>query len=456
MRLRLIVGWFVVLSLVAAIGYAQPAPSPAPQPAVRLSLADALQSAVQNNPDYLTTLRARAPASWARTNATLALLTPTFSLNGSYGYQAPATGQNFQGFEIPATPWYQQRTGSVRFGYQLSGAAIANRGATAATLRAADQDIESARTLLEVNVRTEYLNLLQARAQADLAARVVERAQEVLNLAQARYTVGQNTMIDVRQAQVAKGTADVSLLQAQQNVQIEVLKLYQLMGVPAPEPPDVVPTDSFPVVAPPWTEDSLIAVALEENPILRALRAREAAARWNVRGAYSEYLPTLSAGAGTGKSWLSHGAQAATLTTPAVAASSYSQTNPWTISVNLSLPIWDAGSRNSQVALANYQNEQLRQAVRARVLQVRTDVASAWVALDAAYRTIAVQQSNLAAADEALSLATERYRVGSGDIIQLLNARVDDQTAGVNYVNAVYNYHKSIAALEQAVGRTLR
>ncbi len=453
MRLRLIVGWFVVLSLVAAIGYAQESPQAA-QPAVRLSLSDALESAVRNNPSYLQIVSARTPASRALTNATAALITPTLGVQGGWSYRAPAAGQNFNGVQLGATPTVSTASASIGLTYQLSGTTIANRGVASAQLRAADQNIASARTQLETLVRTEYLNLLQARAQADLAVRVVERAQEVLNLAQARYTVGQNTMIDVHQAQVAKGTADVSLLQAQQNVQVEVLKLYQLMGVPAPEPPNVVPTDSFPVVAPPWTLDSLIVLAEAQNPALLALRAQAGATRWNLRAAYSEYLPSLQANASTGTQWYHFGAYSSPIGPQP--DTSYSQRNPWVVSVGVSLPIYDAFSRSSQVAQASSRDKSAQLDVKARELQVRTDVATAWVALDAAYRTIAVQQGNLAAADEALSLATERYRVGSGDIIQLLNARVDDETAGANYVNAVYNYHKSIAALEQAVGRTLR
>ncbi len=445
MRLRLIVGWLLVLTMVAAIGYAQE-PAVAKSDSVRLSLAEALETAVRNNPTYLTALRARSPAVWARNNATLALFTPTFGVGGSYSYQAEAkNGQYFQGFQIPPTPSSYQMSGSMRLGYQLSGTTIANAGAARANLDAAEQDISSARTAMEVQVRTEYLNLLQARAQADLAQHVVQRAQELLNLAQARYNVGQNTMIDVRQAQVAKGTADVSLLQTQQNVQIEVLKMYQLMGVPAPEPPVVVPTDTFAVVAPAWRPDSLVAIALAENPGLVAMRAREVATRWSTRAAYSQYLPSLSAGASTGRSRTTQGTEAP-----------FYQTSPWAVQVSVSLPIYDQASRNAAVAQANYQDESQRQSIRARELQVRSDIASAWVALDVAYRTIGVQQGNRAAADEALSLATERYRVGSGSIIELLTARVDAETAGTNHINAVYNYHKAIAALEQAVGRTLR
>ena len=439
MRARLIVGWVVVLTMVAAIGYAQEAP------ARKLSLSEALDIARRNNPDYLTTQSARSPASWSLTNATVSLFTPTASVSGGYTFQAATSGQNFQGFQIPATPSYHQSSLSFRLGYLLSGTSIANRGYASAQLNAADQDIAGARTVLETSVKQEYINLLEARAQADLAEHVVNRAAELLNLAQARYNVGQGTMIDVRRAQVDKGTADVQLLQARQNVEVEVLKLYQWLGVPAPEPPNVEPTDTFPVVEPTYNQDSLVALGLQANPALRAVRAREGAARWNVRAAYSQYLPSLQASASTGKSWVTY-----------QGAPSYNQTSPWYLSVGVTLPIYDAFSRNLQISQANAQQESLRQSIRSRELLVRANVSAAYLALITAYQTIGVQANNRDAADEALSLATQRYRVGSGSIIELLDARVTSETAGASYINAVYNYHKAIAALEQAVGQPLR
>jgi outer membrane protein len=444
MRARLIVGWLVVLTMVAAIGYAQ-----AP-PVRQLSLAEALQTARENNPSYLTTVSARSPASWALTNATASLFTPTFGLSGSYAVRGAAQGQVISGIPFGASPHIVEYSGQLGFGYQLSGTTIANRGYAAAQLRAADQDISGAQTVLETSVKEEYINLLEARAQADLAQHVVGQAQELLNLAQAQYTVGQKTIIDVKQAQVTKGNADVSLLQAQQNVQVEVLKLYQLMGVPAPEPPNVVPTDTFAVVQPTYDQDSLVALALQENPLLLSYRAREGAARWSVTAAYSQYFPSFQASVGTGRTYVQQGAFSGQL------ASSYTQTSPWTLSVGVSLPIYDAFGRNVQIAQARSQQESLTQSVRAQELAVRANVGAAYLALVTAYQTIGVQANNRAAADDALTLAEEQYRVGSGSIIQLNDAQVASEQAGVAYVNAVYNYHKAVAALEQAVGRPLR
>jgi outer membrane protein len=443
MRVRLILGWFVVLSMVAAIGYAQEAP------VRRLSLADALDAARRNNPSYLTTLANRNPAAAASLNAVASLVTPSVSVFGGTSWTQKGSYNLGGGITFP-TPRTQGSSYSLNFSYLLSGSTIANRGYTAAQLHAADQDIASSLTLLETSVRQEYLNLLEARAQADLAQHVVTRAQELLNLAQARYGVGQNTMIDVRRAQVDKGNADVSLLQAQQNVQLEVLKLFQFTGLPAPERTNVVPTDTFPVLEPRWNEDSLIALAKAENPILKALRARASAAGWSTRAAYSTYLPSFQLSASYGQY------RQTTFDTLGNGTLTRGTNPPWNFRIGVSLPLFDAFSRNAQISQARASEEDLRLSTRAQELQVQANVDAAYTSLVAAYQTIAVQDNNRTAADEALSLATQRYRVGSGSIIELLDARVTSETAGANYINAVYNYHKAIAALEQAVGRTLR
>jgi outer membrane protein len=87
---------------------------------------------------------------------------------------------------------------------------------------------------------------------------------------------------------------------------------------------------------------------------------------------------------------------------------------------------------------------------------VRTDVSQAYYALETAYQTIGIQERNRVAAAEQLRLAQERYRVGSGTFFELLDAQVAAQRADADHINAVYAYHRSVAALEAAVGRPLR
>ncbi len=95
---------------------------------------------------------------------------------------------------------------------------------------------------------------------------------------------------------------------------------------------------------------------------------------------------------------------------------------------------------------AKAQQQDLQESVRARGLQVQTDVSQAYLILQTAYRATAI----------VLQLATERYRVGSGTFFELLDAQVAALRAETDYVSAVYDYHKALAALEAAVGRPLR
>ncbi len=464
MKARLILGWLLVLSLVTAIGYAQqppaatgaPAPTAQQPPAATLALADALRIARENNPDYRAAQNKRWVAS-AQVLSSNALLLPTASIQGSsYASQA---GDGFVG-GFPYHAASQSRLG-WNFGvdYQLSGQIVSARWQARAQARATDADIEGARTTLETSVRQQYLNVLEAQAQVTLAQHVLDRANETLNLAQARNAVGQGTLIDVRRAEVDKGTAEVGLLRARQAVENQLLGLFQWLGVPAPQPVAVTLTDTFPVTAPALDQDSLVRLALRENPTLVALRARESAASWGVRSAYSQYLPSLFASVGYGKFRANQGVQARDSAGNPVGPEIRqitTGTNPWALQIGVSLPLYDGFQRNVATAQARSTRDDLRQNIRRGELYLRAQVTAAYLALVAAYQTIGIQETNKTASAEALNLATERYRVGSGTFLELLDARVTAQQAEADYVTAVYDYHKAYAALENAVGRPLR
>ncbi|MGD0485327.1 MAG: TolC family protein, partial [Gemmatimonadales bacterium] len=225
MKARLILGWLLVLSLVTAIGYAQE------PPARRLSLAEALRTARENNPAYRSTLNNRWAASSEATSSGLRLFTPTFAVNGSQMMeQGSEQYYAFLGRNV-TTPGNSAIGWGLSFGYQLSGQTIADRGLARAQLHATDADIAGSVTLLETSVRQYYINVLQARAQVTLAQHVLDRANETLNLARARNSVGQGTQVDVLRAEVDKGQAEVGLLRANQTVQNQVLVLFQALGV---------------------------------------------------------------------------------------------------------------------------------------------------------------------------------------------------------------------------------
>lgn len=516
MKLGAITGAGLALALASAVAAQEPpAPARATQ-TVRLSLTDALEQAHRNSPTYRQTLNDAVPATWAVRNSYGALM-PSFDVGGSMSYSGSGR-QTFSGTTFLQSPALYSNY-SLSFGWRLSGAQLTATGQQKANRRAVDADIANAGELLRSDITIQYLNALQAVAQTEVARQQVQRNSDFLALARARYQVGQATMLDVRQAEVQKGQSDVALLRAQQAENEAKLELFRRMGISIPVLPEAVQlSDSLPVSEPQFDPERLQAIAREENPALKALGARETAAAWGVRSAKSGFLPTLSASASlsaytqeftntnlflnqrlssaqstaetcrfqnaligtlpgggvpgypnggiisdcngfanldpTGTA-LEEGYRTQLLNNNNIFPFSFVR-QPFQAAVRVSLPILDGFSRNLQVAQARAARDDLTESVRARRLQVETDVAGRYLAVQNNYRAIQVQEQSRGAAREQLRLARDRYRLGAGSSLEVSDAQNAVTRAEGDYVNAIYEYHKAIAQLELAVGRPLR
>jgi outer membrane protein len=489
----------VFIGLVCAAGTAtaqQPIPA-------TLSLADALSIARDHNPTYRQALNNRAPVAWGSRNAFASLIIPTVTASGSLGYSGTGS-QRFLTSNFSQTYATVSSNYSIGLDWTLSGSTLSQPGLRAAELTAADADITGARATLDATVTQQYLTVLQARDNVGVAERLVARDEEFLRLAQARYAVGQATLIDVRQAQVALGQAKVSLLRAQTTQRVEKLRLFEQLGVSAPAGVDDVQlSDSFPVAEPAWKLEDVLSMAEAQNPALQALRARERSAAWGVRAAASTWAPTVSLSAGWSgftqayahnkdlnsvilSSQLSSGAQYNgcqdnnTIRTTSGLTPQDCSRFVWTASqeqairdqnsvfpfsfigqpfqarLMVTLPLWTNFSQPQQVSIAKAQRENLEESVRARGLGLQTEVSQAYYMLQSAFQAVGIQDTNRALGREQVQLATDRYKVGSGTFFELLDAQVAALRAETDYIAAVYDYHRAVAALEASVGRTLR
>jgi len=478
-------------------------------PSVSLSLGEALQQARANSPAYRQTLNDASPARWGVRNAYGGLL-PSFTASSDIGYTGSGESNFGGGLTLPTSAFVTSGY-SLGLEWQFSGRTLTAPAQQKALQRATDEDISGASVALTSEISTQYLNALQAAAQVDVARQQVRRNEDFLALARARHRVGQTTLLDVRQAEVTKATSDVALLRAVQAENEAKLDLLRRMGVEPPVPIDQIElSDSFPVTTPSFRLDSLLALAERQNPVLRSLRAREHAAGLGVRVAKTEFLPSLSLQAGWSgftqqftnenlllgqslaegqaqvadcqynnsvRSALSLGGEVGNCFAAAglvdgggalldpVAQQIRNQNNvfpfrytgqPFRANLVVSLPIFTGFSRSLRLSQARADQEDADEEVRARRLSVRSDVQARYLGLQTAFQAIAVQVSSRAAARDQLRLAQDRYRLGAGTALELADAQNAVQQAEGDYITAVYDYHKAIAALEAAVGRSLR
>jgi outer membrane protein len=513
--------WLVVLAV--ALGAARPvfaqdttttqAPTDTalavrPPAVARLSLAEALEQARRNSPAYQQVLNNANPARWGVRNAYGELL-PSLQVSGGLGYTG--SGQSQFGAFFDRTSPFVSSSYDVGLAWQFSGATLANPRRARSLERATTQDIEGAGVSLRADVTDQYLASKAAFAQTEVAREQVRRNTEFLRLAEARYRVGQATLLDVRQAEATKATSEATLLQAYQQENEAKLELFRRIGLVPPAPIEQIELpDTFAVTPPAYQLDELLSLAEAENPSLLALRERESAASQDVRVARSEFFPRLTAQAGwsgftqqftdddqlLGQSLSGAQASAAqcqydnqirdglglggtnpdcfgsfglnaggTALTDERAQGILDQNNvfpldftsqPFQARLTVSLPIFTGFGRSLRLAEARAAQRDADESVRAQGLQVRASVHARYLAHQTAYRTIALQERSRAAAREQLRLAQDRYRVGIGTALEVTDAQTAVQRAEGDYVNAVFEYHRAIAALEAAVGRPLR
>src|SRR3954471_12760786 len=225
--------WSRLLALVCAVPGSLEAQdstraSP-PAPLVSLSLEEALSQARAHSPAYRQTLNNAAPARWGVRNAYGSLL-PSVTASSDFGYTGSGRSNFGGGLTLPTSPFLTSGY-SLGMQVQLSGRLLTGPAQQKALQRATEEDISGAGVALTEEISTQYLNTLQATAQVGVARQQVRRNEDFLTLAKARYRVGQATLLDVRQAEVTKGTSDVALLRAVLAENEAKLDLLRRMGV---------------------------------------------------------------------------------------------------------------------------------------------------------------------------------------------------------------------------------
>ncbi|CAN5595983.1 N/A [soil metagenome] len=494
-------GRYLTGSLAALLLIVVAAPSAHAQTAT-LSLEDAITLALRNNPDYLQQANDAGLADWAVRSAYGALL-PMASASTSYSYTAEG-GQrigNFTGSELglaTATDYHSTSYG-LNVNMRVSGSSLFAPRQAQSQRRATVANIEAAGFTLRTTVTRQYLAVKRARDGVVLAQQELARSDENLRLAQARVDVGAAIPLEAQQAQIERGRAEVSLLQAENLVQTERLRLSQQLGVELPAGTEL--TTPFAVRPVPWTLAELQAMATAAHPQLSAARAAEEVADAGVRMARSAYLPSLNLSAGVLNGFarragnsdylvqqqrssaisqmqscdllnrISAGLSSPLPDTPADCsafiptpdqeqrirdANRFNFSNdPFSASISVSLPIFDGFARERQVEQARVARADAELRLRSEQTRINTEIATALNTAETGRRSAELEARNVELAEQQLLLARERYRLGLASYVELQEAETLKARADRAYLSAIYQFHENLAALEAAVGRSL-
>jgi len=473
------------------------------QAPTQITLEDAIALAKGSSPTFLSTQNDQAAADWQVREAYAQFLPSVDAGLGGTWQQAGAQRFGTIVFDDQVTDWYFSGY-SIGLGMTIDGNTIFGVPNARANKRATEASIAAAEFTLESSVAFQYMAVLRAQDGVAVADRQLERARQNLQIVQTRVSTGAAAGTEGRQAEVDLGRAEVAQIQAERTLRQARLLLGEQVGLALDDA--VVLSSEFEVFEPTYDVGELLATAISEHPSLGALRARESASRAAAHQAStSQYLPSLRVSAsfrGQAQEALNRGyvvSQAENRAASRIAGCEFNNTLengligglpnytvqdctqfhltqadrdaalaannvfpfdftsiPATVSATISLPIFSGFSRERQVSEARNRAEDAEHGRRAEELRLRTAVTGAYDNLVSAYRVVQAEQRNRALSEEQLQLQQRRYALGAADLLLLMDAQTTLTTAEQANLNAVYDFHYNLIALEAAVGQPLR
>ena len=468
-----------------------------------LTLTEALEISLRNNPRLQSARNDISVANWTLTSAYGAWL-PSASFGSGVSWQG-AGQQRFGsitadqlGFQDQPSFFFSNYSIGVNF--SLNGRTLMAPGQARRNRDATHAQIRTAESTLRLGVTRAYLEVLRQIEGRTLAEQELARAELNLRLAQGRQEVGSGNAIDVHQAEVGVGRAEITLLQSRTGVRNARIRLLQQLGVDLNAEPSL--TTTFAVTEFIWAADQLFEMALTQNPDLQAMQAREESATYGVRMARSSYFPSLSVSTGvsgfTRRASSTDSQEAAAiaagrsaiaqceflndltsrladplppqdcsqLATPESALEAIREQNkafpfdftrtPPSASLSISIPVFQGLGRQREVESARAALQDSRFQIREQELALRADIESRLAIVQTAYASALIEERNQALADEQLRLARERYRLNLLNFIDLVEAETVKAQADRLRVLSIFTYHDAIADLEAVVGTPLR
>lgn len=439
---RTLLVFFLSAPVVAAQAPAPPAPS--------LTLAEAVRVALEKNPTV------QAADAYARSvqegigEAKAARLprvdfsegftrgnNPVYVFGGLLTQRQFTAGDFALGFLDTPPPLDIFRT-------QFSAALpLYDAGQTGRRIKDAKLSAQSAtetrqRTRQEVifNVVKAYTDELLACENVRVAEAAVQAAQSDLARAQARQDRGLAVPSDLLSGRVQLAQAQQDLLQAKSSVDLAHAALNVAMGLPE---------DATTEIEPGLKEANFEAGLLAERQ-QRALRARpdflevDLGRQRAANGAHmarAEFLPKVnvfSSWEEDNQTLLARGG------------------NNWTAGVSLNFNVFDGGANRARLAAARYRQRQAEAQLAQMAAAVKLQVREAYLNLNTAQQRVEVSRQAQSEAAESLRIIQNRYEAGLATITDLLRVESARTAAQKNYLNALFDYRLSYAALELATG----
>ncbi|MEP7001043.1 MAG: TolC family protein [bacterium] len=296
---------------------------------------------------------------------------------------------------------------------------------------ASTNELTRAKQTTVFTVASNFLGLItgqeQLRVQREnLAALEAQEAQ-----IQKLVSAGVRSISDLYQQQATTASARSAVVAAGRDVELAKISVIQTLRLD--------PRKSYqfasPVITPTTTAlstslDELLDRAFERRADLASDESKLSAASEGVRGASGGKLPTVSMNVGYNTAYSS--------ATDLSLSSQFNQRRGGSVSLGVSLPLFDRGASGIAIQQARIQEENARLSLENQKQIIALEVRRAYLDFETARQQLTTAQAQQKAADLSVSTTQQRYQLGSSTLLELTQARALQLQAASAVVSAQY------------------
>ncbi len=426
-----------------------------------LTLNECVNIALENNPQIVNA-GYELNSSRAQKLASFNNILPSISLSGGpsrfhrapstrTGYgpigSDPTTGDVIYGATVQVSPSntvtdYNMR---INFGQTLwdHGKMMRNIQQAESSVRASLRNEDAAKITVIAGVKSNYYEMAKVIAQREVRVESVQLAEEQLNQSQIKYEIGTVAQIDVFRSQVNLDQSKIALIDHDLLIQQAKNNLNLAMGRDI-EAPLEIETNIPLAISFRRSNEELLKLALRNNTAIKQQEELLLNSDIGIKIAKADRYPSLSYNLGYSRS----NSQLDLL------YNDFSRNFTLNGGISLNYNLFDGFQTRANIKQAEnsylIHEENLKLATR----NAESNVTNLNRQLLAYEEKIVINRSMVAAAEEDLRLANERYRVGSGTLYETIDAQVSLTTARYSLLELQYDSLTAESNLKAELGET--
>jgi outer membrane protein len=419
-----------------------------------LTLDEAISIALQRNTQLIKS-KNQLESSQTQVKNAYGELLPTVGAQGQWNWQrindVGGAQRDYLGNNVIVPPSEEDsRYYSVGVGGSLTlfdGLSnIANINQKQDNLKAAEYNLEKMKQNIVFQTTDYFYSILNAQELMKVREDNVKYYEKFFETVQERNKLGSVAKADVYTAQVQLGNAELQLIQAQNAYETALSNLLNYLGLNVLEEYKLVDPfgGSKTVDTDTYMKDFadigvLVSGALDTRFDFKGQELLLKAAESGITMARSGLLPSL-----TGNYSYS---------TSAINVNNLFDRKVLSFGMTLSIPIFSNWSTENQIQFAQVSYKNAQEDLSALERQIKIEVKQGYLDLVAAKKSLDVSTKSVTAAEETRKINQERYNLGSGTILDVLQADRDYTEALRNKINATYDFYSKRDKLNNALGK---